>query len=413
MIAFDRFTLDNGLRVIVHNDPASNIVAINTLYDVGARDETVEKTGFAHLFEHLMFGGSANIPDFDGPLQLVGGDSNAYTTNDVTNYYITVPKANIETGFWLESDRMLSLAFSDRSLEVQRSVVIEEFKQRYLNQPYGDIWFLLRDLAYKHHPYRWATIGKEIAHIEDATMEDVRGFFYKHYRPNNAILVVAGNVTTEEVKVLAEKWYGPIPAGEQRTRSLPQEPPQGEERMLEVKRAVPVDAFFQVYHMVGRGHVDYPAIDLISDVLSRGKSSRLHAELVKKRRLFSELSAYVTGSLDPGLLVVSGKPAKGVSMATAQEAVQEQLSRLHEELVTTDELEKSLNKIEAGLAFSEVSVLEKAMSLAYHELLGDADLANSEVARYRAVTPEKLREMARKVLVPENRSTLHYHAENE
>ena len=411
MIRFDRFTLDNGLRVIVHNDPASNIVAINTLYDVGARDEDPEKTGFAHLFEHLMFGGSVNIPDFDGPLQRVGGDSNAYTTNDVTNYYITVPRSNIETGFWLESDRMMSLAFSERSLEVQRSVVIEEFKQRYLNQPYGDVWFLMRDLMYKVHPYRWATIGKEIAHIEDATLDDVRNFFYKHYRSNKAILVVVGNVTIEEVKRLAEKWYGPIPAGDAPKRNLPQEPKQTEARMLEVHRPVPVTGFFETYHMMERGHERYPATDLISDVLSRGKSSRLHAELVKNRRLFSEIGAYVAGSLDPGYLVVTGKLANGANMEEAQAAVREQLERMRTELVTEQELEKSLNKIEASIVFSEVGVLEKAMNLAYNELVGDANLINTEVERYRAVTPEDIQQMAREIIVPENRNTLHYYAE--
>src|ERR1044071_8652877 len=208
MIAFKEFTLENGLQVIVHEDPSVQIAVMNILYDVGSRDEQPHKTGFAHLFEHLMFGGSVNIPSYDEPLQLVGGENNAFTTNDITNYYLTLPADNLETGFWLESDRMLSLAFSDKSLEVQRNVVIEEFKQRYLNQPYGDVWLLLRPLAYQQHPYKWATIGKEISHIADAQITDVKNFFRKHYSPINAILVVAGNVTVDKAKYLAEKWFG-------------------------------------------------------------------------------------------------------------------------------------------------------------------------------------------------------------
>jgi predicted Zn-dependent peptidase len=276
MIQFEKFTLDNNLRVIVHQDKSTPLACLNILYDVGARDEDENKTGFAHLFEHLMFGGSINIPSFDEPLQMVGGENNAFTTNDLTNYYCTVPAENIETMFWLESDRMLSLAFTDKSLEVQRSVVIEEFKQRYLNQPYGDVWLILRPLVYEKHPYKWATIGKEISHIENATMDDVKAFFKKHYNPSNSIMVVAGNVDVDQVKQLAKKWFGPIPAARKPVRNLPVEPKQTKPRRLTVERDVPASAIYKVYHMCARADEEYHTVDIISDILSRGNSSRLY-----------------------------------------------------------------------------------------------------------------------------------------
>lgn len=257
MIQFKEFSLDNGLRVIVHEDPSVQIAVLNILYDVGSRDEHPEKTGFAHLFEHLMFGGSKNIPSYDEPLQKVGGENNAFTNTDITNYYLTVPAPNIETGFWLESDRMLSLSFDAEVLEVQRKVVIEEFKQRYLNQPYGDVWLKLRPLAYLKHPYQWATIGKEIRHIENATMDDVRNFFFRFYVPSNAVLVVAGNVRFDQVKQLSEKWFGPVGAPEQPGRRLPQEAPQTLKRTLEIEADVPASALYKAYHMPGRFHRDF------------------------------------------------------------------------------------------------------------------------------------------------------------
>src|SRR3954465_12587241 len=304
MVKFNRFTLDNGLRVIVHEDSSTPLACINILYNVGARDENPEQTGFAHLFEHLMFGGSINIDSYDEPLQLVGGENNAFTTNDINNYYLTLPSENLETGFWLESDRMLSLAFSDKSLEVQRSVVIEEFKQRYLNQPYGDVWLLLRPMVYKVHPYKWDTIGKEISHIENAKMDDVKNFFKRFYCPNNAIMVVAGNIDLEEVKQLSEKWFGPIPKGPENKRNLPVEPAQTEARSLTVERDVPVDAIYKTYHMCSRYDKEYYAVDLISDILSRGNSSRLHNALIKEKQLFGDIHAYVMGDFDKGLFVV-------------------------------------------------------------------------------------------------------------
>ena len=408
MIKFDKFVLKNNLTVIVHRDETTPMVCLNVLYDVGARDEEENKTGFAHLFEHLMFGGSINIPNYDEPLQMVGGENNAFTTNDLTNYYCTVPAKNIETAFWLESDRMLSLAFSEKSLEVQRSVVIEEFKQRYLNQPYGDVWLLLRPLAYHVHPYKWNTIGKEIKHIEDAVMDDVKAFFKKHYQPGHAILVVAGNVTTDEVKLLAEKWFEPIPAGNPYQRNLPKEPAQTEARFLSVERDVPVNAIYKAYHMCARLDPDYHAVDLMSDVLSRGNSSRLNKVLVKEKKLFNEINAYVMGEFDNGLFVVSGKIADGVDIHTADAAIVEELEKLKHSLVGEEELQKCKNKMESSLLFSEADVLTKATNLAISELLGDANLVNTEIDKYQAIRAEDIQRVAKNIIQTNNCSTLHY-----
>lgn len=412
MIAFERFVLDNGLKVIVHKDNSSPLACVNILYDVGARDENESRTGFAHLFEHLMFGGSINIPNYDEPLQLVGGENNAFTTNDITNYYCTVPATNLETAFWLESDRMLSLAFTEKSLEVQRSVVIEEFKQRYLNQPYGDVWLLLRPLAYHKHPYKWATIGKEISHIETATMEDVKGFFKKHYHPANAIMVVAGNVELDQVKTLAEKWFGPIPKGNKLNRDLPVEPKQTEARRLTVERDVPANAIYKVYHMCARRDNEYHTMDLISDILNRGNSSRLYKSLIKEQELFSEISAYVMGDFDKGLFVVSGKTAPGISMEVAEQAIIAELDKLCNIPVSEQELQKCKNKVESSLTFSETDILTKATNLAISELLGDASLIDQEIEKYNAVTIEMIQKEAKKVLAENNCSTLYYLSKN-
>jgi zinc protease len=410
MIDFEKFTLPNNLRVIVHRDTSTPMACVNLLYDVGARDEEEERTGFAHLFEHLMFGGSVNVPSYDEPLQMVGGENNAFTTNDITNYYCTVPAENLETAFWLESDRMLSLAFTDKSLEVQRNVVIEEFKQRYLNQPYGDVWLLLRPLAYKRHPYRWATIGKEISHIEKATMEEVRAFFTRHYNPSNAILVVAGNVEMKQVKELSDKWFGPIPAGRRPPRNLPVEPRQTEPRRLHVKRDVPASSIYKVYHMCARRDKAYHTVDLISDILSRGNSSRMYKSLVKDSRLFSEINAYVSGDLDEGLFVISGKVSPGVTLEQAEQGIEKELAKIRTTLVEENELQKVKNKVESTLTFSETDVLTKATNLAISELLGGAQLINEEVVKYAGVTREALREQARLVLDENNCSTLYYEA---
>lgn len=411
MVKFNRFTLDNGLRVIVHEDNTTPMAVLNILYDVGARDEDPEQTGFAHLFEHLMFGGSVNIPVYDEPLQRVGGENNAFTSNDITNYYITLPSANLETAFWLESDRMLSLAFSEKSLEVQRNVVIEEFKQRYLNQPYGDVWLKLRPLVYKKHPYRWATIGKTIKHIEDARIEDVKAFFKKHYNPQNAIMVVGGNITTEQVKELSEKWFGSIPAGEKYHRNLPQEPEQQEARRETVTAKVPLNDVYIAFQMGTRTDDDYYIVELLSDVLSRGNSSRLYKSLIKEKQIFSEVHAYITGSLDKGIFVLEGKPLEGISVEQAEAALWDELEKIKAEEIPADELTKVQNKTESTMIFSEMSLLDKAMNLASFELLGDADLINHETARYLAVSAAQVKEQANKLFRKDNSSTLIYLAE--
>jgi predicted Zn-dependent peptidase len=412
MIQFEKFKLKNNLTVIVHQDKSTPMACLNIIYDVGARDEDENKTGFAHLFEHLMFGGSINIPNYDEPLQLVGGENNAFTTNDITNYYCTVPSENLETAFWLESDRMLSLAFDKKSLEVQRSVVIEEFKQRYLNQPYGDVWLLLRPLIYEVHPYKWATIGKEIKHIEDATMEDVKAFFKEHYNPSNAVLVVAGDVEVAQVKALAEKWFEPIDAGIKPKRNLPVEPPQTEYRSLTVERDVPISSIYRAYRMCARNDEEYHTVDILSDILSRGNSSRLYKNLIKDKQLFSDINAYVMGDFDKGLFVISGKINDGVTIEQAEAGIDAEIAKMQNELVVADELQKCKNKIESTVTYSEADVLNKATNLAISELLGDANLINLEIENYQKVTAEDIKDQANKILQKTNCSTLFYLKKN-
>ncbi|WP_369824000.1 M16 family metallopeptidase [Reichenbachiella sp. 5M10] len=410
---YQSFVLDNGLKVIVHEDHSTKVAVLNLMYDVGSRDEDPEKTGFAHLFEHLMFGGSENISSFDEPLQKVGGNNNAFTSPDMTNYYVTIPSNNLETAFWLESDRMNALSFDPEVLEVQRKVVIEEFNQRYLNQPYGDAWLKLRPLVYQKHPYRWATIGKEIAHIEHATMEDVKAFFYKYYIPNNAVLVVAGDVTYTQVKTLSEKWFGPIPAGEAYHRDLPQEPIQTEERILHIEGDVPLDVFYKCYHMDGKLGSMYHTTDMLGDILGRGNSSRLYQALIKEQALLSSVSASITGSTDTGLLVISGKLKSGVSFDAVEEALQREFDRLIEEGLVEGELDRVKMQAESSHVFSEVELLNRAINLAYFTMLGDTDLMDQELIKINAVTEEGVIANAKKMLNKINCSTLYYHAKGK
>jgi zinc protease len=412
MIQFERFTLDNGLRVIVHLDTTTPMAVLDVMYDVGARDEDPGQTGFAHLFEHLMFGGSINIPSYDEPLQMAGGENNAYTTNDLTNYYIQLPAENLETAFWLESDRMLSLAFDENSLDVQRKVVVEEFKEHYLNKPYGDVWHKMRALAYQVHPYRWMTIGKELSHVENAQLQDVKNFFFKHYTPANAVLCVAGNVTVEQVKALAQKWFGDIPAGEKYERKLPQEPKQKVARKLEVKAKVPLDALYKCWHIYPRLDMRYYTADLITDLLSGGGSSRLYQSLVKEKQLFSNINCFHFGSADAGLLAIDGKLIKGVTMEAAEKAIEEELQKMKDELVSEAELEKVKNKTESLMAFEDVPLMSRASSLANYELLGDADLMNKELDHYHAVTAQDIQEESKNIFTADNCSTLYYYSEN-
>lgn len=410
MIRYQETNLNNGLRLIVHEDKSSPIVAFNVLYDVGARDEDENRTGFAHLFEHLMFGGSINIPSFDGPLQMVGGDNNAFTSNDITNYYITLPKENIETAFWLESDRMLNLAFTEKSLEVQRQVVIEEFKQRYLNQPYGDVFLLLRPLAYLKHPYKWATIGKEVAHIEEATMEDVKAFFKRHYKPSNAILSIVGDISFQKAKELTEKWFGDIPSTKKDERVLPVEEVQLQKRTLIVERNVPQDAIYIAYHMVERNHPDYYITDLLSDLLSSGNSSRFHQKLIKEGTQFSEVNAFLTGDTDAGLFIISAKLNPLVSFADAEKAINQLLSEMKNDLIEEGELQKVKNKVESTTEFAKTSVLNKAMGLAISALIESPNLINTELEHYLSVSVEDIKRVANNLFKENNSSVLYYKA---
>jgi len=413
MIPFSSFTLANGLKVFVHEDPTVQIAVMNILYDVGSRDEQPDKTGFAHLFEHLMFGGSINVPSYDEPLQLVGGENNAFTNTDITNYYLTVPASNIETGFWLESDRMLSLSFDPKVLEVQRKVVIEEFKQRYLNQPYGDVWLKLRPLAYRTHPYQWATIGKEISHIENATMEDVKEFFFSHYVPNNAILVVAGNVTTDQVKKLSDKWFAPIPSGRKTERKLAIEPKQTEKRTLNVEADVPSNALYKSWHMPGRFESDFYAADLLSDIISRGHSSRFYQRLVHEKEIFASVSSFTTSTIDPGMFVVSGRVKDGITLEQGEKEINIVLQEILEKGIKEEELEKVKNQAESSLEFGEVEVMNRAMNLAFSALSGDANLVNLEGEKIKAVTKEDVHAVAKRILREENSSVLYYRSKKK
>jgi predicted Zn-dependent peptidase len=408
MIELEKYQLENGLKVVVHPDRTTPMAAVNLLYDVGARDEDPLRTGFAHLFEHLMFGGSRNIPSYDEPLQRVGGENNAWTSNDFTNYYVTLPAANLETAFWLESDRMMALNFTEKSLEVQRKVVIEEFKQRYLNQPYGDIPLLTRPLAYKKHPYQWPTIGKDISHIQNATLEEVENFFYKYYAPNNAVLAVTGNVNPEAVFQLTNKWFGEIPRRNVPERNIPQEPVRTSQEVLTVERDVTASLITINFHVGRRTDPDFFINDLLSDVLSNGPSARLIQTLMKDRQLFSDINAYISGDMDPGLFTVTGRIMPGVTIEEAEESIWQQLNLISRDGLTGVELQKVKNKMESNLVFSEISFLNKAMNLAQYELMGDAGEINREIGHYRAVTSGEIQQAAKTIFRPENSTVLRY-----
>lgn len=410
MFKYNRFVLENGLRVIHLEDKSTPMVVVNTLFDVGARDESPEHTGMAHLFEHLMFGGSANIPSFDDPIQQAGGENNAWTVSDYTNYYDVLPSQNAEIAFWLESDRMLALEFSQRSLDVQKQVVCEEFKQRNLNQPYGDVSHLMRSLVFKQHPYRWPTIGMELSHIENVDLDFEKEFFYSHYAPNNAILTVVGNISLEETERLVEKWYADIPRREIVVRNIPREPEQTEPRFMEVERDVPVDAIYKAYRSPRRLDEGYYVSDLISDILANGRSSRLYQRMVCERKLFLSVDASILGDIEEGLFFVNGKLANGVSFEEADKALNDELQVLCTELLSDHELEKVKNKYESNRLFSDMSLLNKANNLAYYELLGDVDLINTELSYYQKVLTADVQKMAKQIFRPENCSTIYYRA---
>lgn len=406
MINYEEFKLENGLKVIFHQDKTTPLAVLNVLYDVGAKDEDESRTGFAHLFEHLMFGGSKNIPNFDTPLQMAGGECNAFTSNDITNYYNTLPAQNIETAFWLESDRMLELAFTPKSLEVQRGVVIEEFKQRYLNQPYGDVWLNFRPLIYKEHPYKWPTIGKEIEHIEKATMEDVKGFFFKHYSPQNAILVVGGNLELAEVKRLAEKWFASIPAREKYVRNIPAEPEQIEARELIIERDVPSSALYMAFRMGSRTSTDHFIGDLCSDIIAGSKSSRLYNRLIVEEKKFSSISAYITGSLEEGLFVISGHLNKETSFEVAEASIWEALDQIQSELMDPKELTKVKNKHKTSKVFSEQNLLNRVMNIAFFENMGKLAEINDVLVNYDHISAEDIQNFSKRIFARNKQSVL-------
>ncbi len=412
MVNFEKFTLDNGMRVIVHEDAYTPMAVLNILYDVGARDEHEDKTGFAHLFEHLMFGGSETAPNFDEPLQRAGGESNAFTNNDITNYYDLIPADNLEVAFWLEADRMRALNINAHSLEVQRKVVCEEFKEHYLNQPYGDVWHKLSSLAYKVHPYKWPTIGRELSHIENASLEDVSNFFKTYYQPSNAIMVVAGNVKAEEVERLCEKWFAQLPSTLKPAKNFLKEPLQTEERKLEVHADVPLNALFKAWHIDKRDSKNFYLMDLASNILAEGTSSRFYQNLVKKKKLFSEIDAFVSGSYDEGLFVVEGRMMEGVTMQQAEEGVMEEMNQLVSQETPEYEFQKVKNKVESSQTFAEVSLMARATHLAFFESLGDANRINTEIDSYAEITPKDILLEAKKIFEPANCSTIYYHSKS-
>ncbi len=393
---------------MVHEDPNCPLAIVNVMYQVGSKDEDPQRTGFAHLFEHLMFGGSKHIPSYDAALQQVGGDNNAYTAPDVTNYYCTLPAANLETAFWLESDRMLSLAFDPQVLAVQQKVVIEEFKETHLNQPYGDAWLRLSELAFTTHPYRWPVIGQDPTHIEQATMEDVRAFFKRFYVPNNAVLVVAGNVKLEQVKQLSKKWFEPIPAGITYPKNLPQEPTQQSARSLTIQGDVPLDALYKAFHIPGRLSKDYYTIELIESALGLGKSARLYAELIERKPYFNTLGAYTTETIDPGLLIIIGRLNEGISFEQAEEALEKVLADIQVAGLSAQELEKVKNHAETARVCASVDLLHRAQELALATLLGNTNLVNEEAAHIQAVSLVDTQRVAEQIFQSSNSNTIYY-----
>ena len=410
MIPYTKKILPNGLTVVVNRDRASKLAAVNILYKVGARNEDPRRTGFAHLFEHLMFRGTREIPNFDLPVQMASGDNNAFTNNDYTDFYITLPKDNLETALWLESDRMEGLDITPAKLEAEKKVVIEEFRQRYLNQPYGDQTMLLRGLAYKVHPYRWAAIGLTTDHIAEATLEDVEAFYRTHYRPSNAVLSISADIEEERMLELAEKWFAPLADRPADVAPIPQEPAQTEARREEVERDVPAPTVTVAYHMGGRTDAGFYTADLVSDLLAGGDSGRLYTHLVKERRLLSSVNAYVTGDVDPGLFVFTGQLLPGVTPEEAEAAFREEIETLQTASAAAREIEKVKNKFEANTLFGELNVMNKAMNLGFYEMLGDLALINREVGLYRAVGDDDIRSFSSRTFRPENSSTLIYNA---
>jgi len=413
MIDYQRYTLPNGLRLLVHEDHSTPMAAVSLQYDVGSRDELPERTGFAHLFEHLMFGGSRNAPSYDDPLQMAGGENNAFTNNDLTNFYVSLPAENLDTALWLEADRMAGLTINENTLDVQRRVVVEEFKETCLNEPYGDAWHHISDLSYTTHPYRWPTIGLTPKHIEEASLEEVRDFYQRHYNPGNAILAITGAVRSEVVYRKVLRYFGHLPSGKTPQRSIEQEPPQRSSRRREVKARVALDSLYLTFPMPHRTHPDFFVLDLLTDVLAEGPSSRLYRRLLKDRELATTIDAYVTGTHDAGLVVVEAKPREGVTLEELEAAILIELDELRRDCVHPMELQKIKNKLDSSLTFSELSIVNKAINLAFYEGIGDVSLINNEDEIYARVTVEDLRQAAGEYLRPDCCSTVLYKSMGE
>lgn len=406
MISFLEHTLSNGLKVLVNRDRESQMAAVNLIYAVGSRNENPQKTGFAHLFEHLMFRGTKEIPHFDLPVQLACGENNAFTSNDYTNYYITLPKANIETALWLEADRMRGLSIDAKKLKVEKMVVLEEYNQRCLNQPYGDQWLLLRDLVYKVHPYRWATIGATPDHIKEATLEDVKDFYQRYYSPSNATLSVSADIEPEVIFELVEKYFGELTGGEKPNDIIPEEPTQTSARRLEVVRNVPADQITLAFTMDKRGSREFYLCDFMTDILAGGSSARMFQRLIKERQLFSAVNAYITGDMDRGLFVMTGQLSPCVTIQEAEKGLWEELKYLADSPIDEYEIQKVKNKFEANTTFGELNVMNKAMNLGFYSMLGRMDLLNGEIDIFRSITAKEIMECATQLFTPERSSTL-------
>ena len=408
MISYEKMVLQNGLTVLMHEDKNTPIASISVLYKVGSRDEHPEKTGFAHLFEHLMFGGSVNIPDYDGVMQRAGGENNAYTNHDYTHFFTTLPAINIETALWLESDRMLEIMLQKEVLDVQKKVVVEEFYETCLNLPYGDVWHELSSLNYEKHPYKWPTIGVHPSHIERANLTDVKKFYNKYYHPGNAILVMAGPISIKRMKELAMKWFNDIPSGKTIKKNYSSEPPKKEARHKQSQAEVPVDAIYMTFPCPARADKAFYAVDLLSDIFSNGPSSRLIHRLTRENKYFNHIDCYVTGDFDPGLIVFEGRPTEKISLQDAEEIMSKEINDLKNQLIDTAELQKWKNKAESTLVLSEMGIQSKSMNLGFFEALGNADLMNAESEIYQSLTAEEIQQAAKVWLRDDQKSVLTY-----
>lgn len=408
MISYEKMILQNGLTVLMHEDKNTPIASISVLYKVGSRDEHPEKTGFAHLFEHLMFGGSINIPDYDGVMQRAGGENNAYTNHDYTHFFTTLPAINIETALWLESDRMLELMLQKEVLDVQKKVVVEEFYETCLNLPYGDVWHELSALNYEKHPYKWPTIGVHPSHIEKANLTDVKKFYNKYYHPGNAILVIAGPIAIKRMKELAMKWFNDIPSGKTIKKNYSLEPPKKEARHKQSQADVPVDAIYMTFPCPARADKAFYAVDLLSDIFSNGPSSRLIHRLTRENKYFNQIDCYVTGDFDPGLIVFEGRPTEKISLQDAEEIICKEINDLKNQLIESAELQKWKNKAESTLVLSEMGIQSKSMNLGFFEALGNSDLMNAESEIYQSLTAEEIQQAAKVWLRDDQKSVLTY-----